>query len=120
LTTRRSEKEGQGAWHILFIRNKSARRIKILNIQEEIMSSNFEWEKLQTHERVQGALQDALTHRLARQGTAGRSHKSLSSKIILPLGVIWLLIRLLLSGCTPARSAYAENQSGNIQTPVFS
>jgi hypothetical protein len=84
------------------------------------MSSNFEWQKLQTHERVQGALQDASAYRLSRQGTPGRSHKSLSSKVILLLGVIGFLIRLLFLGGTPARSAYTENQEANIQKPGFS
>jgi hypothetical protein len=93
--------------------------MKKLFIQEEIMSSNFEWQKLQTNERVQGALRDASAHRLSRQGTTGRSHKSLSSKIILLLGVIWLLIGHLLSGCTPARSEYAESQGVNIRNPGF-
>jgi hypothetical protein len=77
------------------------------------MNSNFEWQKLQAHERVQGALQDGLAHRLSRQSTTGRSRKSLTSKTILLLVVIWLLIGLLLSGCTPSRSAYAENQGAN-------
>jgi hypothetical protein len=83
------------------------------------MNSNFEWQKHQTNERVQGALQEASAYRLSRQGTTGRSRKSLSSKIILLLGVIWLLIGLLVPGCTPARSAYAENQGANVTIPVF-
>jgi hypothetical protein len=93
--------------------------MKKLYIQEEIMNSNFEWHKLQTNERVQGALRDASAYRLSRQATAGRSHKSLPSKVILLLGAIWFLIGLLFSGGTPARSAFTENQEANIRKPVF-
>jgi hypothetical protein len=82
------------------------------------MNSNFEWQKHQAHERVQGALQDALAHRLSRQGTTGRSRKSPYFKTILLMGMIWLLIGLLLSGCTPTKSAYAESQGEN--APIFS
>jgi hypothetical protein len=73
------------------------------------MNSNFEWQKLQTRERVQGALQDGLAHRLSHQSSTGRSRKSITFKKILLLVVIGLLIGPLLSGCTPSKSAYAEN-----------
>ncbi|HLF90666.1 MAG TPA: hypothetical protein VI451_17095 [Anaerolineales bacterium] len=73
------------------------------------MSSNFEWQKHQVNERIQGALQDAASHRLSREGSRGKSFLAFSFKAVFLLGIVWFFIGLLLASCTPVEPAIAVN-----------
>jgi hypothetical protein len=81
--------------------------------QEEIMNSNFEWQKQHANERVQGALRDAAAYRLSNERSRTRSFGSTSSKAALLLGIVWFLIGLLLSGCVSTETAHAEQTSSD-------
>ncbi|HNB50747.1 MAG TPA: hypothetical protein PK530_02330 [Anaerolineales bacterium] len=59
------------------------------------MSSNFEWQKQQVDERVQGALAEAASHRLGREGAGRGSFGTTLFKVILFLGIVWFLIGAL-------------------------
>lgn len=69
------------------------------------MSNNFEWQKQQVDERVQGALREAASHRLGREGAERGSFGATFFKVILFLGLAWFLIGALLTALTPSSPA---------------
>ena len=69
------------------------------------MSSNFEWQKHQVDERIQGALKEAASHRLGRDGVGRGSFGATFFKVILFLGLAWFLIGALLTALTPSPPA---------------
>ena len=77
------------------------------------MNSNFEWQKHQANERVQGALRDAAAYRLSNERPRTRSYGSFSIKAVLLLGIVWFLTGLLLSGCVSTETAHAEQTSSD-------
>jgi hypothetical protein len=77
------------------------------------MNSNFEWQKHQANERVQGALRDAAAYRLSNESPRTRSYGSFSIKAALLTGIVWFLIGLLLSGCVSTETAHAEQTSSD-------
>lgn len=61
------------------------------------MSSNYEWLKQQSNERVQARLQEAKEHRRAKQGNS-RSPLPLPLKIMVPALVGTIVAFWLLTG----------------------
>jgi hypothetical protein len=77
------------------------------------MNSNFEWQKHQANERVQGALRDAAAYRLSNESPRTQSFGSFSIKTALLVGIVWFFISLLLSGCVSTETAHAEQTSSD-------
>ena len=74
------------------------------------MSANYEWNKFQAKERVQGALHEAASRRLARQASQDPSAASRNPlRMTLALAAFLLLLGFFLTGCSQMQTASAEN-----------
>lgn len=71
------------------------------------MSTNYEWQKQQVNERIQGALREADSHRKSRRGRRSGFIRTPVLKMIVLLGIAYFLIGILLGGCSPVESALA-------------
>jgi hypothetical protein len=67
------------------------------------MNTIFEWQKQQVDERVQGALKNAASYRLVKEGSRSKPLQVITFKTALGLGVLLFLIGLILSACNPSQ-----------------
>jgi hypothetical protein len=67
------------------------------------MNTIFEWQKQQVDERVQGALKNAASYRLVKEGSRNKPLQVITLKTALGLGVLLFLIGLILSACNPSQ-----------------
>jgi hypothetical protein len=77
------------------------------------MNTIFEWQKQQVDERVQGALKNAASYRLVKEGSRSKPLQVITFKTALGLGVLLFLLNLLLSACNPSQPARQHNKPHN-------
>jgi predicted small secreted protein len=81
------------------------------------MNTVFEWQKQQVDERVQGALKNAASYRLAKEGSRSKPLQVITLKTALGLGVLLFLLSLLLSACNPSQPANAGQPISEVVAP---
>jgi len=81
------------------------------------MNTVFEWQKQQVDERIQGALKNATSHRLAKEGSRSKPLQVITLKTALGLGVLLFLMSLLLSACNPSQPANAGQPISEVVAP---